>query len=395
MGLAIGLAMLTKGPPVLMFLGTTLVAAWLLRMTIEEPARSQQIVWRRAVPRAMLGFALVIAIALLVGLPWAISVERARPGTLSAMFSNEIVARGTSAKEGHSGPPGFYVATFWVTYFPWCLFWPAAIVQAWKRRHLPWVRFSLAAVLGPWIFLEIYRTKLPHYWLPSYPFMAILTADVLLRGMRARIVDLRDRPFLIGAMVWAGAASAVAVLLLVVPFLGDRPWASLPVAILLAGGIVILAWGTVALLRAKRLQAASVTMGLGTAAVIAFAACAYLPRVGALTLPERLAAQLREIGATVPGQVQMIGFKEPSLAFHQGGTLREQRDGKYLINTPHEQWPMWTVIDDATWRRTVAAAPEAEGRMIPRASLSGSAYADGKHSIVVHVLEKKIVPTTP
>lgn len=392
MGLAVGLAVLTKGPPVVMYLATTLVALWLLNRTIDEPC--EPLVWKTAIPRMLIGIGVIIGLVLLVGLPWAIAVEHAKPGTLSQMISREVVERGTMAKEGHTGPPGFYLATFWITYFPWCLFWPAAVVQGWKRRHLPWVRFSLAAVIGPWIFLEIYKTKLPHYWLPSYPFMAILTADVVLRGIRARIVDLRDRPFLIGARVWAGAAFVAAVCVTVVPFFGDRPWAALPVAVLLALGIAAFAVGVVVMLVEKRLQRAAITMALGMWAIFLFVTCAYLPHVGAITLPSRVAANLCEIGATVPNQVQMIGFKEPSLAFYQGGTIREQSDNGYLIKTPREEWPRWTVIDDELWKKSVAAVPAVTGQMIERGTFRGSAYAAGRRSIVVHVLEKKITPTT-
>ena len=310
------------------------------------------------------------------------------------MFSTEIVERGFDEKEGHSGPPGFYFVTFWATWFPWCLFWPAAAVQGWKRRHVPWVRFSLAAVIGPWVFLEIYKTKLPHYWLPSYPFMALLTADVLVRGIRARIVDFRDRPFLIGAAVWGGAASVAAAIFVVVPFLGDGRWAALPVAILFAAGLLALVAGVVTLLHARRLDVAALAMGLGTIALVLFAACAYLPNVGALTLSKRVAIELRKIGATLPDEEQMIGFKEPSVAFYQGGTIREQSRDTYLATTPPARWPRWTVIDDEAWKKSLAKNPAIETQLIPRAMFTGANIADGKRHTVVYVLEKKVTATT-
>lgn len=394
LGLSIGLAMLTKGPPVLMYVGMTLVALWLLNTTVELPPPTRLVSVERDLPRLVVRGFVVMAIAVAVCIPWVRKLESVHPGAIVKMFSTEIVERGFDEKEGHTGPPGFYFVTFWVTYFPWCLFWPAALVQGWKRRHLPWIRFSLAAVLGPWVFLEIYKTKLPHYWLPSYPFIALLTADVLVRGIRARIVDLRDRPFLIGAAVWGGAASLVAALFVAIPFLGERAWASLPIAIILAAVLITLVAWVVALLRDKRLELAALAMGGGTIVVVIVATCAYLPNVGAITLSKRVATELIDIKATVPGQVQMIGFKEPSLAFYQGGTIREQSEGTYLAATPSERWPRWTVIDDEAWRQTLKMTPTVEGRMIPRATLRGANLADGKKQTIVHVFEKKITPAT-
>ena len=401
LGLSIGLATLTKGPPVLMFLAMTLVALWLLNLSIDTPTPTRLISVERDSPRIFVRVLIVIGLALAVCLPWVVNLEKAHPGAILKMLGTEIVERGFDEKEGHTGPPGFYFVTFWVTYFPWCLFWPAALVQGWKRRHIPWVRFSLAAVIGPWVFLEIYKTKLPHYWLPSYPFMALLTADVLVRGIRARIVDLRDRPFLIGATVWGGAASIAAGLITVVPVLGERSWNDFPIGILTGLALVLFVAGVVALLHAKRLQFAAIVMGLGTVAVMLFGVCAYLPNVEALTLARRVATELRVIGATQAGQEQMIGFKEPSLAFYQGGTIREQSSSRYFDEVPEAQWPRWTVIDDKSWSGDpsdrekhpgVSAAKKA--RLILLKSLHGANLADGSARTTVHIVEKKLSPTT-
>ena len=59
-----------------------------------------------------------------------------------------MIDRSTNPQEGHSGPPGYYLLTIWAMFFPWSLLLPAALVTAWRNRRLPWVRFSLAAVIG-------------------------------------------------------------------------------------------------------------------------------------------------------------------------------------------------------------------------------------------------------
>jgi hypothetical protein len=40
----------------------------------------------------------------------------------------------------------------------------------------------------------------------------------------------------------------------------------------------------------------------------------------------------------------MIGYKEPSLAFYQGGTIREQGENDFLLTHPPPEWPRFLVI---------------------------------------------------
>ena len=43
---------------------------------------------------------------------------------------------------------------------------------------------------------------------------------------------------------------------------------------------------------------------------------------------------------------------EPSLAFYQGGTIREQSENDFLATHPSSQWPRFTVIREDVWQRT-------------------------------------------
>ena len=47
------------------------------------------------------------------------------------------------------------------------------------------------------------------------------------------------------------------------------------------------------------------------------------PNLPFLQLPKTVAADLRAREATTKGEVLMVGYKEPYLAFYQGGTIRE------------------------------------------------------------------------
>lgn len=349
LGVAIGLSLLTKGPPILLYLGMTLVALWVINATLDDPHPARRTVdLQRLIPAAAMKVVAVVTIALLICLPWVHALETAHPGAISSMLQKEIVARGTVPQEGHSGPPGYYAVTFWGTYFPWCLLWPAAIGAAWRRRRIAWVRFSLAAVLGPWAFLEVYRTKLPHYWLPSYPFMAILTADVLLRAAGARIFALRDRPFLIAATVVASLVTLAGLIPIAIVFFGDGPTLpGLMAAIALFATIAFAAWLAVAFIRRKQLLPAAGVMGLGFWAAIALAFGVYWPATPSLTLSRRVGEGVRALREARPGPARMVVFKEPSVAFYEGGTIRELRDAATLANAASR--PRWLIVDAQRW----------------------------------------------
>ena len=83
-----------------------------------------------------------VFLALAVVAPWLIMIERRLPGYTLRTLRTQVVDRAATAQEGHKGPPGYYFLLVWATYFPWSLLLPATIVHAWRRRHLPAIRFG-------------------------------------------------------------------------------------------------------------------------------------------------------------------------------------------------------------------------------------------------------------
>jgi 4-amino-4-deoxy-L-arabinose transferase-like glycosyltransferase len=160
---------LLKGPVILMVVGlaaATLVAAdrsaaWLARL---RPAAGA--VW-----------------LLLLVLPWVIAILR-RTGASFFVESigNDLLSKLVGVQESHGGPPGYYLATFWVTFWPGA---PLAAVVAprlWRDRREPATQFLLAWVVPVWLLFELVPTKLPHYVLPLYPAVAILIARAMAQG---------------------------------------------------------------------------------------------------------------------------------------------------------------------------------------------------------------------
>jgi len=347
MWVAIALGGLTKGPVVLGVLLTTMFALAIFDRIGGERWGDVTRWWPRTRPLAG-----VIILALVCG-PWLYLVERRAPGFLRTSIWHDVITRARSGLEGHTGPPGYYLASIWLTYFPWSLLMPATVVFAWSRRASPVHRFCLAAIVGPWLMFEIVQTKLVHYLLPVFPPLAFLTADMLIRAGRRAGREWNSPGFVRVAHVWA----------IVVALVGLLPWVSLryfelpaaAVVAMAAVSVLCVAYGmTVArAFAAHRPLAAAGVMGAGMMLVIAVLFGAYLANAPFLKTSKRVAQVLRSEGAVDPGDAVMIDYREDSLAFYQGGTIRRADTG--LFDAPRAEWPMWVVFSARAWDPLPAA----------------------------------------
>ncbi len=217
-----------------------------------------------------------------------------------------------------------------------------AMIFGWRHRSNLRIRFAWAAVVGPWIFFELVRTKLPHYDLPCFPALAFLVADALVRCFGGEEDDLVRPSFLIGAAIWAVAVLALGF----VPWLAVKKLSPIPLGATIAWSLVAIAYAVTvfAFFVAEKPRHAVAAMAGGMAAAIIVAFGFYLPNAWFFRLSSSVADVLKRDGATVPGQEQMIAYKEPSLAFYQGGTIREQTENDFLVTHPPTDWPKWLTI---------------------------------------------------
>ena len=136
---------------------------------------------------------------------------------------HEAAGHAVSGMEGHGGPPGSHLVMIWADFLPWSLLLPAAIVGGWLNRDDPITRFAMAAVIGPWLFVELaIRTKLPHYMLPTFPPLALLTADAIVRGLTGNRPSLASRGFVIATWIVASVLVLVALLPWLAPQVQSR-----------------------------------------------------------------------------------------------------------------------------------------------------------------------------
>ena len=392
LALATGLAGLTKGPVVLGVSGTTLLVLAALRYfdsrrqtnLLPPPPTVDRHTWGTALFKILVATAIVFGIVLL----WVVPLEQRSPGFIRTTILHDVVGRVKKPLEGPKGAPGFYLLTIWGTFLPWSLLLPAAAVSAWRQRHRPEIRFAIAAVLGPWVMFELVQTKLPHYLLPVFPALGFLVADMLLRNARGEVNLLTGRAFAIGAGIWA-----IAILLLgLAPWLAVRFFDNLPYLAMAIVNEVALLYSQLVFhqFRRQRFLPAAGVMGAGFPMLLACIYTLFVPRAWFLHLPEAIAAELRKAGATQVGQVVMIDYKEPSLGFYQGGTIREADDTilqqPATAPTAERTLPKFVVISQTAWSRQPDAVRSQYAQI---AALRGWNYAGKGRIQTILILEHR------
>lgn len=286
---------LLKGPLILMIAGLTVItlavvdrsAAWLSRL---RP------VWG------------VIWMLVLV-LPWFIAIFwRTGDQFFVDSVGGDMLSK-LAAQESHGAPPGFYLLLFWVTFWPGAPLAGMAAPAVWRARREPGVQYLLAWLVPSWIVFEAVLTKLPHYVLPLYPPIAVLTVLAMERRVLSRSW-LR-----LGAAWWF----AIPVLASLIAVIG---------AIALTRQPAFLAWPFVAAalifglfawwLFENKWAERSLLNVLVAAVFLAFAIYGVvLPSLTPMFPSAEIAQALRKVACVGP-KLAAAGFHEPSLVFMTG-----------------------------------------------------------------------------
>ncbi|MGF1456902.1 MAG: ArnT family glycosyltransferase [Alphaproteobacteria bacterium] len=220
--IALSVSLLLKGPIGPMVVGLTVLALGLA---------DRNWTWLAGLrPRLGLGIVAVLV------LPWAIAIFVTTGGTYyEEAIGKDLAAKVISAQESHGAPPGYYLALVSLTFFPGSLFlWPA-LWRAWVHRLDPALRFCLAWIIPTWIVFECFPTKLPHYSMPTYPALALVTAATVMAALRGQTALLSSPGARLGFGIWTAAGVILALGITVLPILFGSASASLDVVVGLCG----------------------------------------------------------------------------------------------------------------------------------------------------------------
>ena len=138
---------------------------------------------RPSAPGWLLGVVLMLALVGIWGIP---ALTRTHGQYAVVGLGKHVWKRSVAPMEGHGARTWwsyaitfpFFFVTIWPSFFPWSLWLPAAGRALWARRK-QWSPKETYLTVGIFLVFGIFtlsRTKLPHYTLPAFPFMAILLA---------------------------------------------------------------------------------------------------------------------------------------------------------------------------------------------------------------------------
>src|SRR5664279_1343449 len=259
---------LLKGPLILMFVVLTIA-------TLVVLDRTATWLWRL---RPVWGLIWMLVLVL----PWFVAIFlRAGDAFFADSIGGDMLSK-LVAQESHGAPPGFYLLLFWVTFWPGAALAGMAAPAVWRARREPGAQYLLAWLVPSWIVFELVLTKLPHYVLPLYPAVAILTVGALERRVLSRSWLRR------GAAWWFVIPAGTSVIAVIG-------------AITLTRQPVFLAWPFVA---AAMILAMAVYGGV-------------VPALMPLFPSAEIARALRNVVCVGP-KAAGAGFHEPSLVFMTG-----------------------------------------------------------------------------
>ncbi len=320
---SLALAILTKGPVAPAFLVSSAVCSWLW---CGRPA----LAWDRLNLRWGLSL-LVLLVA-----PWYLTIAWLSRGDFYRVaVGQQLVNRALEQLESHGGFPGYYVLTTFLSFFPWSVFLPLGLRLLWQQRKLNRSFGYLAGwVLGPLPILELFHTKLIHYYLPAIGGCALVVGWALEQVASSELNLRRWRFGRLALGLLMGIGSVVAVTLLAAVFIApsELRLPMIVVAVIIAATVLVSAEE---LRRAATRRAWPILVG-GTACAFLLLTGWLLPNLEHRRLTPQVAARLAEVCRETSAQPMLWTFQPPGLVYEFGSPIPIRRDIPWMDRLVHE-----------------------------------------------------------
>lgn len=295
---AIAAGILIKGPMVAMFAG---LAAAGLSLRERSPR------WLGAL-RPWAG----VAAVLLAVSPWFLAIAWKSSGEFYRLaVGDDMLGKVATGQQNHFAPPGFYLVSFFATFWPGAVLAALAAPFAWRHRGDDAGAFALAWIVPAWLIFEAVPTKLPHYVLPLYPMIAIVAVAAIASGTHGRARRGTRLAYLAMPLVPVGITALIA----------GGAWildAAVPVAALPVMLAACLVSGASWLFFARGEVTRAVLAGVAASVLLAAGVLGLAqPVLQSLKLSPRLAAAVRAAPCADPA-VATLGYREPSLVLLVG-----------------------------------------------------------------------------
>ncbi len=325
--LAIGLMTLLKGPVGPAFVAASGVVSWWWG--------GPTICWRRLRWRlGLFGFFSLTA-------PWFLAVGILSHGEFFRFaFQTQLVQRMSSGMEQHGGFPGYYLVFSLALFYPWSVFLPSAIRCGWsRRRSSPEFGFLLGWIVGPWLILECFGTKLIHYYVPCFPACALLVAWLLVESLRngGSIPSLPLGRLVAKLLGFIGfGASMVLATAAVASLPGYLLTPCLAIAAILALGTLM---ARLMIERGRSLAAIRSLVATWWVVMLLFGGW-FLPWAEPFRFSRRVGERLSALSSTTGVRPAMMTFQEPGLIYALGRPACDVRGYDEMADEVRQSGPI-------------------------------------------------------
>ena len=336
-----------------------------------------------------LGWLWGLPLMLALALPWFLMVgggDDGGDGFVMTAITTDLIPKLLGGQESHGAPPGYYVLTMLLFFWPGVfLAWPA-VYRAWRERTDPALRFCLAWLIPAWILMEIIPTKLPHYVLPLYPALALVCARSAIAILDGAAPWYDKRALWLTGGLWAlvGLILGGAAAYLPLHFGFDSNWHTW---FFILFALYLLATTAAAMKHhviTEALENSLISGGILTAMVVWLMVSNFSPMWVAERAAQAVAGEFKD---GPPPVTAVAGFSEPSLVFLSGtGTILTSGGGaaQHLLNESHAA----AIVEGREMPAFTQALGGRAADVREAAQLSGINYSKGK-PVTLHVFVRK------
>jgi 4-amino-4-deoxy-L-arabinose transferase-like glycosyltransferase len=334
-----------------------------------------------------LGWLWGLPLAAVLALPWFILIgdksgDGDGGGFVMTAITTDLIPKLLGGQESHGAPPGYYVLTmllfFWPAVF---LAWPS-LWRAWKERTDTALRFCLAWLVPAWVLFELIPTKLPHYVLPMYPALALICARSAIAVLNGAAPWYDKRLLWVTGGLWAlvGLVLGGAAAYLPIHFGAETSWHTW---FFIGFALYLLATTAAAMkhhVMNEALENSLISGGILTAMVIWLMVAGFQPMWVARDAARAVADAFA--GGPAP-TVAAAGFSEPSLIFLSGtDTVLTSGGGAATTMLTGDRGA--AIVEGRELAGFRQALGDRAGEVRETAAISGINYSKGKR-VTLHV----------
>ncbi len=377
--LATGLGLMIKGPLILLVSVTTMLALSVVEKSWTWLGRLHPI-------KGLCLLALIVA-------PWLIMITIKTNGQfLSDSLGHALLGKVTKSDDSHGMPPGYHLIVYFACFWPASIFTALQNVYAFKNRHEESIKFLLCWIWPSWIIFELVVTKLPHYTLPLYPAIAILTSLALTNAKHLledkftyRLQFANVLIFVVFTILLISVPAGLSIYFTAPPLndfdaLGLYEWFSLISGVLVILASIFVAYQMLAKGNGKQQTALRlITPLIVTTAIFYCATFNYmLPDIKSLWPSSQLAQKMNTEKLCQNKPVAISGYPEPSNVYYLGTNTRlTAPETAAALLARGEVCPL-IVIEEKERKKFLSAATDLGLNLLVEDQISGFNVSKGK-----------------